>query len=121
MARTVNLHAAKTHLSRLVDEAANGKEVVIAKAGKPMVRLVPVDSVRTPRKGFGSLEGQDPHTGEFRRAAAARRAARVRHEMNDLLLDTRVLLWWKEGSRKLGPRARREIEIHAASTPPPRA
>ena len=40
--KTVNLHAAKTHLSRLVDEAAAGEDVVIAKAGKPMVRLVPV-------------------------------------------------------------------------------
>jgi PIN domain nuclease of toxin-antitoxin system len=36
--------------------------------------------------------------------------------MNNLLLDTQVLLWWKEGSRKLGPLARREIETHAAST-----
>jgi prevent-host-death family protein len=58
MARTVNLHAAKTHLSRLVEEAAGGEEVVIAKAGKPMVRLVPVDPVKTPRKGFGSLKGK---------------------------------------------------------------
>jgi prevent-host-death family protein len=40
--KTVNLHAAKTHLSRLVDDAVAGQVVVIAKAGKPMVRLVPV-------------------------------------------------------------------------------
>lgn len=55
--KTVNLHAAKTHLSRLVDEAMAGQEVIIAKAGKPMVRLVPV----TPRKkrgGFGSDKGK---------------------------------------------------------------
>ena len=38
--KTVNLHAAKTQLSRLVDEAAAGEEIVIAKAGRPMVRLV---------------------------------------------------------------------------------
>ena len=42
--KTVNLHAAKTQLSRLVDEAAAGEEIVIAKAGPPMVRLVPVST-----------------------------------------------------------------------------
>jgi prevent-host-death family protein len=56
--KTVNLHAAKTHLSRLVDEAANGEEIVIAKAGRPMVRLVPGDSATEAarlrrRKGQG--------------------------------------------------------------------
>lgn len=50
--KTVNLHAAKTQLSRLVDEAASGQEIVIAKAGKPMVRLVPV-TTRKERTGFG--------------------------------------------------------------------
>ena len=54
---TVNLHAAKTNLSRLVDEAVNGKEIVIAKAGKPMVRLVPVERKRR-RAGFGADRGK---------------------------------------------------------------
>ena len=40
--RTVNIHEAKTHLSRLVDQAANGEPFVIAKAGKPMVKVVPL-------------------------------------------------------------------------------
>ena len=40
--RTVNIHAAKTHLSRLVEQAAAGEEIVIAKAGKPMARLAPL-------------------------------------------------------------------------------
>lgn len=55
--KTVNLHAAKTHLSRLVDEAVEGEEVVIAKAGKPMVRLVPVAPKRR-RTGFGADKGK---------------------------------------------------------------
>ena len=55
--KTVNLHAAKTHLSRLVDEAAAGEEIVIAKAGKPMVRLVPV-ALKRRRTGFGADKGQ---------------------------------------------------------------
>lgn len=41
MARTVNIHEAKTHLSRLVQEVAAGEEVVIARAGTPVAKLVP--------------------------------------------------------------------------------
>ena len=55
--KMVNLHAAKTQLSRLVDEAAAGEDIVIAKAGRPMVRLVPV-LVRKERRGFGAGKGK---------------------------------------------------------------
>lgn len=53
--RTVNIHEAKTHLSRLVERAANGEPFVIAKAGKPMVKVVPLDAPppgKTRRLGF---------------------------------------------------------------------
>jgi prevent-host-death family protein len=40
--RTVNIHAAKTQLSRLVEEAAAGTEIIIAKAGRPRAKLVPL-------------------------------------------------------------------------------
>ena len=40
--QTVNIHEAKTHLSRLVDEAAKGNVFIIAKAGKPMVKVLPL-------------------------------------------------------------------------------
>jgi prevent-host-death family protein len=53
----VNLHDAKTHLSRYVDQALAGEEVVIARAGKPLVRLVPLESRPSPRRG-GFLRGQ---------------------------------------------------------------
>ena len=55
--KTVNMHAPKTQLSRLVDEAVAGGDIVIAKAGKPMVRLVPVTPSRK-RRGFGSDKGK---------------------------------------------------------------
>ncbi len=48
--QTVNMHAAKTHLSRLVDEAAAGEEIVIARAGKPIARLVALVQAPAPRK-----------------------------------------------------------------------
>lgn len=49
---TVNIHEAKTHLSRLVERAASGESIVIAKAGRPMVRLVAVDAPPMRRIGF---------------------------------------------------------------------
>jgi prevent-host-death family protein len=42
--RTINIHEAKTHLSRLVEEAAAGHGFVIAKAGRPVARVVPLDA-----------------------------------------------------------------------------
>ena len=55
--KTVNIHAAKTHLSRLVEQAAAGEEIVIAKAGKPVARLTPLPLPARPRKP-GSLKGR---------------------------------------------------------------
>ena len=55
--KTVNIHHAKTHLSRLVEAAVAGEEVIIAKAGKPLVRLVPLDMPDAPRRP-GALKGR---------------------------------------------------------------
>lgn len=52
----VNIYAAKTHLSRLIDQANAGEEVVITRHGRPVARIVPAEQ-RTPRK-LGLLEGQ---------------------------------------------------------------
>jgi prevent-host-death family protein len=55
--KTYNIHEAKTHLSRLVEAAAAGEEIVIAKAGKPLARLVPIDAATGPRT-LGVLAGK---------------------------------------------------------------
>ena len=57
---TVNIHEAKTHLSRLVDQAAQGREFVIAKAGKPMVRVIPLQALQAlpATRTLGFLVGQ---------------------------------------------------------------
>lgn len=58
---TTNIHAAKTSLSRLVDAALRGEDVIIAKAGKPVVRLTPIapqDQREKRRAFFGCLKGQ---------------------------------------------------------------
>lgn len=53
----VNMHEAKTHLSRLVEQVTAGSEVVIARAGKPVARLVPFEGAGT-RRTPGSLAGR---------------------------------------------------------------
>jgi prevent-host-death family protein len=55
--QTVNIHAAKTQLSRLVDEASAGAEIIIAKAGKPVAKLGPLTPARKKRK-LGVLAGK---------------------------------------------------------------
>jgi prevent-host-death family protein len=55
--QTVNIHEAKTHLSRLLEQVANGDEVIIAKAGKPVARLVPLDAAPKNRQ-LGLLKGK---------------------------------------------------------------
>lgn len=53
MAKPVNIHAAKTHFSRLVERAAKGEEIIIAKAGKPVARLMPLaEPARRRRPGL---------------------------------------------------------------------
>ena len=63
MTRTVNVHAAKTHLSRLLEEAAAGEEIVIARAGKPLAKLVPVD--RPKKRRLGLLAGEIEVSDDF--------------------------------------------------------
>jgi prevent-host-death family protein len=57
VANIINIHEAKTHLSRIVDEVAAGSEVIIAKAGKPMARLMPLTGIPRAKK-LGLLKGK---------------------------------------------------------------
>ena len=57
MGKSVNIHDAKTHLSRLVDEATSRHEVIIARAGKPIARLVAL-AKDTQSKKLGLLRGK---------------------------------------------------------------
>ncbi len=64
MAKTVNVHEAKTHLSRLLEQVRQGEEVVIAKAGKPVARLVAVRGSVEHREP-GSARGQIKMSEDF--------------------------------------------------------
>jgi prevent-host-death family protein len=57
--RTFNIHEAKTHLSRLVDEAEKGEPFIIAKAGKPKVQVIPISAkAAKPKRRMGFMKGQ---------------------------------------------------------------
>ena len=64
VSKIVNLSEARTHLSRLLEDVAAGGEVVIAKAGKPVARLVPVEAVARPKK-LGLLRGRIKVPADF--------------------------------------------------------
>jgi len=55
---TVNIHAAKTHLSRLVELAAAGEEIIIAKAGTPLAKLGPLRPANRKKRRLGILTGR---------------------------------------------------------------
>jgi prevent-host-death family protein len=55
--QTVNIHAAKTQFSRLLEAAAAGEEIIIARAGRPLARLVPL-APATGRRQLGQLAGR---------------------------------------------------------------
>lgn len=70
----MNLYEAKTHLSRLVDEAAEGEEIVIAKNDRPMARLVPLERKRAGKRRLGRSNHRFIET--VSRSVADRRVAK---------------------------------------------
>ena len=53
----VNVHEAKTHLSKLLERVAQGEEITLGKAGKPVARLVPIEK-KTRKRRLGDLKGK---------------------------------------------------------------
>ena len=69
--QTVKIHQAKTHLSKLVERAAKGEAFVIAKSGKPMVKVVPVDDATvTPPRRLGFMADRIKVPDDFDRMAS---------------------------------------------------
>lgn len=64
MAKTVNVHEAKTHLSKLLEQVRQGEDVIIAKAGKPVARLVAVRQ-KPERREPGSAKGTLSYADDF--------------------------------------------------------
>lgn len=72
--RTVNIHEAKTQLSKLVDQAVKGEAFVIAKAGKPLVKVTALDVPAAPQR-LGFLAGEIAVPDDFDRLGEAEIAA----------------------------------------------
>lgn len=66
----VNIHEAKTTLSKLIEAAERGENVVISRAGKPAVALVPVAQAGKPKREFGFLKGQLQFAPDYDQADA---------------------------------------------------
>ncbi len=72
MMETVNIHEAKTHLSRLIERAVRGDPFIIAKAGKPLVKVTSLDAApRKPASRLGFLTGQMRVPDDFDRMGGA--------------------------------------------------
>jgi prevent-host-death family protein len=68
--RTVNIHEAKTQLSKLVDAAVKGEPFIIAKAGKPLVKVTALDAPAAPRR-LGFMDGEIEIPDDFDRMGEA--------------------------------------------------
>ncbi len=64
MPTTLNIHEAKTHFSKIIARVQRGEDVVIAKAGKPVARVVPISSPKKPRRP-GSAAGKITYADDF--------------------------------------------------------
>ena len=93
---TVNVHEAKTHLSRLLDRAAKGETITIAKAGKPIAKLVPIEEtpIDTSRR-FGFMRGQIKVPDDFDTMGQAEIEAMTPEQVNAAAkaLDPNGLTW----------------------------
>lgn len=70
--QTVNIHEAKTHLSRLIEQAAKGEPFVIAKAGKPLVKVIPLNAPEAGQvKRVGFMSGQIAVPDDFDQIGSA--------------------------------------------------
>ena len=106
------IHEAKTKLSQLVERAEAGEEIIIARNGKPVARLVPV----TRASSMAAMRGtpwSDPHRRRLRRVA--RRHRRSLRRSLRLLLDTHVALWWVSDDERLSGRAARHDRRHEST------
>ena len=109
--KTVNIHEAKTHLSKLVEGAVNGEPFVIAKAGRPLVRVEALtmpgrDEVKAAR--FPARRVRDAR--RLRSHGAGGDRDPVRHRLMKCLLDTHLLIWAASDPARLSSTARERIE-----------
>lgn len=87
----VNIHEAKTHFSQLIERARAGEEIVVAKAGTPVAKLVPYDEERPRKRKLGGWEGKVKFAPDFDDEAWGEEMARL-FEGEDG--------WWPDDDRR---------------------
>src|ERR1700726_4982725 len=103
-AKRITVHEEKTHLSKLIERALRGEDVVVHRGDVAVVRLVPVKRA-VPRRRFGAMKGTiEVPKSFFDPLPDAELAAWGRWV--GVLLDTHVFLWWLAGDTKLSKKAR---------------
>ena len=109
--QTINIHEAKTQLSRLIEQAVKGDSFIIAKAGKPLVKVIRLDAPLSGQvRRLGFMAGQITVPDDFdRMGSKGNRAAFWRRRMK-LLLDTHLLLWAAGSPERLPAAARPLLE-----------
>ncbi len=113
---TYNIHEAKTHLSKLVELAAKGQPFVIAKAGKPLVKVMALSAPEPARMNrIGFMAGEIKVPGRLRPNGIRRDSKAVWNRRMTLLLDTHLLLWAAEGAGEL-PKAATEYICDQSNT-----
>ncbi len=106
----VNIHEARTHLSRLVDETAKGEPLIIAKSGKPVAKVTALDApTGAQKRRLGFLAGQIAVPEDFDRMGSPEIEQLWRRRMK-LLFDTHLLLWAAGEPGRLPARARALIK-----------
>ncbi len=112
--QTINIHAARTQLSRLVDEAAAGEEIIIARAGKPVAKLVALGKVAPAGKRvLGRLAGKLTVPADFGAPLPDEVLELVRRALMRLLLDTHILLWALDDTGRLDSTTRQHLQNRA--------
>ncbi len=92
---TVTIHQAKTNLSRLIERASAGEEIIIARGSKPVARLVPVGAVEKGSASLSSLKGKLETGPEVHRASSQTTNSRTGSScLVKALFDTHALIWW---------------------------
>jgi prevent-host-death family protein len=82
--KMVNIHEAKTHLSRLIEEAIKGEPFIIAKAGKPVVKVTAIDAPEpAAKRRLGFMAGQFSVPEDFDQMGADEIAAAFEGTLND--------------------------------------
>ena len=106
-----NVHEAKNNLSKLLKEAAQGRQVIIMRNGKPVARLIPIKEKPRKKIKLGFAAGQVTETPGVGESHDRRRGRRpLRRQVLTYLLDSHTFLWAVQAPEKLSRKARRICE-----------